>query len=296
MQVTGFRLQKEPDLFIICFDSNVQVVWMMPQKFPISVFIIARDEADRIGRAIASVSGRVDEIIVIDSGSEDNTVEVSEKLGAKVVYNEWQGYGRQKIFGQDLCRNDWILNLDADEELSPKLAETIKELFSKNKQEQYSAYKMRWKMLFMSDEKPPLFAPGSTFIRLYNRQYAGFRDSTIHDSVVVHKGDTGNLAGWGDGVVYHRCFRNLRHWVEKINAYSTMQAEDMARKGRKISRLRIIFEPPLTFLKAYFLRRYFLYGINGFIGSFLYSYARLLRLAKAREICQNKPLQGSISD
>ncbi len=91
----------------------------MTDRLPLSVFIIARDEADRIARPIESVIGWVDEVIVIDSGSTDETVAVAEQLGARVIRNDWPGYGPQKRFGEDQCRNDWLLNLDADEEVTP---------------------------------------------------------------------------------------------------------------------------------------------------------------------------------
>jgi len=88
---------------------------------PLSVFIIARDEADRIPAALASVQGWVDEIIVIDSGSLDATVAVSQLFGARTEYRAWTGYGEQKVYGESLCRNDWLLNIDADEAISPEL-------------------------------------------------------------------------------------------------------------------------------------------------------------------------------
>jgi len=86
---------------------------------PISVYIVAKNEADRIGRAVRSVVQWVDEVIVVDSGSEDATVLVASEAGARVLYHAWPGYGPQKRFGEDQCRNEWLLNLDADEEVSP---------------------------------------------------------------------------------------------------------------------------------------------------------------------------------
>ena len=90
----------------------------MTDKLPLSVFIIAVNEADRIALTINSVRDWADEVIVIDSGSTDDTVAVAESHGARVVFNEWNGYGPQKVFGETLCRNDWLLNLDADEEVT----------------------------------------------------------------------------------------------------------------------------------------------------------------------------------
>jgi glycosyltransferase involved in cell wall biosynthesis len=92
---------------------------------PVSVFIITRDEEERLHFAINSVKGWVDEVLVIDSGSTDKTCEIAEKLGAKVTYNEWKGYGQQKIFGENLCRNKWVLNIDADEEITDEVKNNI---------------------------------------------------------------------------------------------------------------------------------------------------------------------------
>lgn len=254
------------------------------KKYPISVFIIAKNEEERIGITIKSVSDWVDEIIVIDSGSQDKTVEIAQELGAKVVFNEWPGYGQQKIFGEALCHNDWVLNLDADEEISPPLKHHILKLFDDGTPD-CSAYRIYWKMLFRIEEQaPPPFAPGSSCIRLYNKQYAGFRDSAVHDSVVVHSGKTGKLKGF----IYHRCFKHLDQWTEKVNFYSSMQAKDLFTKGRNPSILRILGEPFFAFFKAYIIRRYFIYGVDGFVGSFIYAYARLIRLAKARELFYRK--------
>ena len=252
----------------------------MTKKKPISVFIIAKNEAKRIPLTISSVIDWVDEVIVIDSGSEDNTVEIAKQLGAKVIFNEWPGYGQQKIFGESLCKNDWLLNLDADEAISSKLKESICKLFEKGKPEK-SAYILKWKTLFRpEDSNPPLFAPGGSCIRLYNKNKAGFRDSTVHDSVVIKQGKTGTLKGY----ILHRSFENLEKWTGKIGFYTSQQAKDLFSKGRNPSSLRILFEPFFSFLKAYFLRRYFIYGVDGFIASFIYAYAKLIRLAKAREL------------
>jgi glycosyltransferase involved in cell wall biosynthesis len=83
-----------------------------------SCFIIAKNEARRIGEVIASVRDLADEVIVIDSGSTDGTQQIAQDLGARVIFNEWPGFGPQKRFGEDQCRNDWVLNLDGDEVLS----------------------------------------------------------------------------------------------------------------------------------------------------------------------------------
>ncbi len=88
---------------------------------PLSVFIIAKNEADRIGATIRAVRDLTDDVVVIDSGSTDGPKAVAEGLGARVIFNAWPGYGLQKRFGEEQCRHEWLLNIDADEELSPTL-------------------------------------------------------------------------------------------------------------------------------------------------------------------------------
>jgi glycosyltransferase involved in cell wall biosynthesis len=256
------------------------------KKLPISVFIIAKNEEERLPKAIASVIDWVDEVLVIDSGSVDKTISLAQNLGAKTVFNEWQGFGQQKIFGEKLCKNDWILNIDADEEISEKLKLEIIEVFENNKNQNFACFKMKWEMVFFTQKNPPLFAVGSNFIRLYNKQKAGFNDSSVHDSVILK--NPNDRVGVLKNIVYHRCFKSMHHWADKINYYTTLQAEDFYNKNRKVSCLRIIFEPIFSFFKAYFLRRYFFYGIDGFLGSLMYAYSKTLRLAKVREIYRIK--------
>lgn len=253
----------------------------MPRTYPISVFIIAKNEADRIPYAITSVRGWVDEVIVIDSGSTDDTVAISQALGARVETHPWEGYGPQKVFGESLCRNNWLLNIDADEAISQVLQGSIKALFDKG-EFPHKAYRLHIKIKPKFADMPGRFAPSNSPIRFYHKQYAGFKDSTIHDSVIF-KGPGAKKPGYLKGMVVHRCFRSFSHAVEKINFYSTMQAEDMLAKGRNPSGLRIVVEPFFAFLKAYFLRRYMFLGVSGFVESVIYSFARTLRLAKARE-------------
>jgi glycosyltransferase involved in cell wall biosynthesis len=255
-------------------------------KLPISAFIIAKNEADRIAKPILSVRDWVDELIVIDSGSTDNTVELSKSLGAATVYNEWKGYGPQKVYGQTICKHDWLLNLDADEEITPELRDEIIALF-KNGNPTYPAYWLRTKVLSRFDEKARPFAPGHDFIRLYNRQFAGYKDSTVHDNVIL-KPECHGKAGKLKGILLHRTFRSYKHALEKINGYSTMQAEDMFRRGRRPSTARIVCEPFFAFIKSYFIRKYCFLGLDGFIEAIIYVFVRTIRLAKARELWREK--------
>lgn len=258
----------------------------MITKLPLSVFIITMNEADRIERAIQSVIDWVDEVLVIDSGSTDDTIELSRRLGAQTLFNEWEGYGQQKIFGEDACRKDWILNIDADEQISAELKEEIIKVFQKGPPK-VAAFKMHWKLVLFDEKHPHRFAARKDFIRLYDRSRSGFRDSSVHDSVVVRDGELGEL----NGLVYHFSFRSADHMRTKLDAYGSMLAEDLFSKGRRPSRIRVMAEPAFAFMKCFFLRRYCLYGVVGVQLSLIFSQYRKARLVKARQLFETGVLR-----
>ena len=250
-------------------------------RLSVSVFIIARDEADRLPRALASVMAWADEVLVIDSGSNDATREVAARAGARVIEHAWQGYGAQKIFAESQCRNNWVLNIDADEEVDAELARGITELFASD-EPKHSAYHLAVQPVYSFQQQGHPWTITNHPLRLYRRDRAGFRDSPVHDAVIVRSGSTGDLPG----VLLHRWFRSLTHHVDKVNAYSSAQAEDYIARGRRPSALALLLVPPLAFLKSFFLRREFVNGVDGVVISYMYAFQRFIRLSKARERLQ----------
>jgi glycosyltransferase involved in cell wall biosynthesis len=244
-------------------------------KSLLSVFIITKNEEDRIKSAIDAVKEIADEILVIDSGSQDKTCEIACEAGAKVIFNKWQGYGQQKIFGEKSCKHDWILNIDADEEISPELAKEISELNLND----FSGFRIKIVNKFRFEKKPHKFAYYYNQLRLYNRNFAGFKDSSVHDSVTVKSGKIGQLKN----IIYHQSFRSYEHWIDKINSYSSMQAIDFIDKRKKPSNFKVILTPILAFFKAYFVRRYFIYGLDGIIYSKIFAFSRFAKIIKIRE-------------
>jgi glycosyltransferase involved in cell wall biosynthesis len=256
-------------------------------KLPISVFIIARNEADRIPLAIASVRNWVDEVHVIDSGSDDDTVKVAAALGVHTHFRTWTGYGPQKVYGESQCRNDWLLNIDADEEISPALHDEIVALFTTKPQ--HVAYTVPILPLYNFQATAHRWTAHHHPVRLYRKSCAGFKDSTVHDTVVVRDGTIGRL----HGVVNHRSFRSLTHHVDKVNFYSSAQAEDRFVKGRNPTLFELLLTPPLAFLKSFLLRREFVNGVDGVVVSYMYAFQRFIRLAKTRERFQIASKQQS---
>lgn len=250
----------------------------MTDKLPISVFIIAKNEADRIPLTIRSVRDWADEVIVIDSGSEDDTVKVAESLGARVVFNEWNGYGPQKVFGESLCRNDWLFNLDADEEVSSELAGEIQREFAQGPKA--DAYTVKFFPIYAHQRSASRWMVHKRAVRLYRRDAAGFKDHPVHDEIVVAGGSIRHFKE----PVMHRSWRSVSHHIDKINRYSDMQAEELHERGRKTNPLTMLAVFPLAFLKSYFLRRQLLNGIDGVTVSLVYAMHRYIRQAKLREL------------
>lgn len=255
----------------------------------LSVFIITKNEEDRIESVINAVKDVADEILVIDSGSSDKTCEIAMKAGAKVMFNEWKGYGAQKIFGENQCRNKWILNIDADEEVSKELSQEITELFAKNEYENSYGFRIKIVNKFplekKLEKKPKKLAYYYNQLRLYNKDFAGFKNSTVHDSVELKQKDEQKICQLKN-IIYHQSFRSFEHWIDKINSYSSMQASDSVAKGKSVSIIKIFFVPTFAFLKAYFVRRYFIYGFDGFIYSYLFAFSRFAKAIKIRELCK----------
>ncbi len=242
-----------------------------PPVIPVTCTLIAMNEADRIARAIESVRGLVDEVVVVDCGSTDGTQALCESLGARVVHNDWVGFGPQKRFAEDCARNDVILNLDADEWLTDALREEIRAILSAP-QMSAKTYKMRMTMVFPHDDAPRPFAHFHNYVRLYDRRVARFSNSLVHDEVPPTP-DAVQLRA----PAYHRSFRSLAALARKEISYFELQKQEK-RKSRAVLLARLPLEFPLQFLKYYLLRRYIFGGLYGFAAAMTTAFMRFLRL------------------
>lgn len=251
----------------------------------LSVFIIAKNEEGRIEDAIKSVRDFVAEVIVVDSGSTDKTQEVARELGATVVFNPWPGYGPQKVFGESLCKNKWVLNIDADERISVKLREELEELFaSPDLLEQHSGYWIPLVDIPNFVSTPSRFSPKKKYLRLYNKEKAQFSDSIVHDVVKIKEGKSSSLKN----LIIHYSYRDLEHAVQKINFYSSELARNAFAKGRRVNFLVIMLIGLISFWKNFIFRRFFLYGFDGYVYSKLYAFSRFIKYAKIREKYQKR--------
>lgn len=246
---------------------------------PLSIFIIAFNEADRIGRTIEAVLDLTDDLIVIDSGSTDGTREIAEKLGARVIINPWPGYGPQKRFAEVQCRHNWILNVDADEVVPPALAEEIRKLFAGDGPKA-DGYEINIAEVFPGEREPHRWGYTLAPVRLYRFDRGRYVDSTVHDRVHFTKPPRIERL---KGKIHHFSVRSLGDEIAKLNSYTEQQAEDLDLRGKTLNSWRILTEFPLSFLKAYIGRRHFVRGLYGISTATNYAYFRFLRLAKHME-------------
>jgi glycosyltransferase involved in cell wall biosynthesis len=247
---------------------------------PLSVIIITKNEAASIRRCIASVQW-ADEIIVVDSGSTDNTVEICRELGAKVtVTADWPGFGAQKNRALELTTQAWVLSLDADEWVTPELRDEIRAAI-KNPGA-ISTYRMPRLSSFCGTYLKHGGWWPDHIIRLFRKEQARFSDDLVHERVVV-KGEVATLKNH----LLHESFRDLDQVLAKMNAYSTAGARMMYARGRRASLFTALLRGGWAFLRAYILRAGFLDGGAGFIQAVAHAegtYYRYLKLAQLSKL------------
>jgi glycosyltransferase involved in cell wall biosynthesis len=241
-----------------------------------SIFIIALNEADRIGRTIEAVRSLSDDIILVDSGSTDGTQEIAKLAGARVIHNDWPGYGPQKRFAEMQCRHNWLFNIDADEFVTADLVDEIRGLMQQDR-ESFDGVEVPIAEMFPGEKAPHRFAYTLKPVRIYNRQRGRYAESIVHDRVAF---DQPPRIKRLKHIIHHVSVRSIGDQIDKLNAYSSMQVKDMAIRGKPVSTLRLFVEFPSAFFKAYVIRRHFLRGIYGFMTSMNFAFYRWLRIAK----------------
>jgi glycosyltransferase involved in cell wall biosynthesis len=247
---------------------------------PLSVAIITRNAASQLGHCLASVAF-AEEIVVVDSGSTDGTVELAARHGARVVRKEWLGFGAQKQFAVDAASHQWVLCVDADECLSPELREAIlEELKAPNG----FVYAMPRRNRFLGRWLKHGEGYPDWNVRLFHREHARWGNEPVHEKIVTR---SPVLRLRGD--LLHDSAETLEKYLDKQNRYTSLQAESLRAAGRRASAFQLVFSPTLRFIKFYLLRLGFLDGVPGLVhvaigcmNSFN-KYAKLKALERASE-------------
>lgn len=238
----------------------------------ISAAIIARDEADNIADAVKSVSF-ANQIVVADTGSSDNTVGIARKEGAEVYNINFEGFGFTKNKALEFCTGEWILFIDADERVSPELAENI--LKAINDRADCDGFLINRLTYFLG--KPvrhsgwfPDYLP-----RFFKKGKGRYSSNLVHEIMEVN-GSVKKI----DGLLLHYSYKSLDQYLDKLNEYSTLSAREMLARGKKFNLLDLIFRPPAVFFKMYISKAGFLDGFRGFLLAVLSSYHVFIKYAK----------------
>jgi glycosyltransferase involved in cell wall biosynthesis len=245
----------------------------------LTVTVITRNESANLDAALASVRW-ADEIVVVDSDSTDDTIAIARRHTDRVETRPWPSYSAQKNHAASIAAHDWILSLDADERVTPALADEIKTLLAAEparrgyRVPRISHYLGRW--IRGTDWYPDYQ------LRLYDRRAAEWNGRRVHESVQLKAGDPGRLTQ----DLLHYPYRDISDHLATIDRYTTLAAEQLNADGRTPSIAGVALHPPFAFFRNYVLRGGFRNGSAGLIVSALNSYYVFLKLAKARELAR----------
>ncbi|MGR9013358.1 MAG: glycosyltransferase family 2 protein [Gammaproteobacteria bacterium] len=241
----------------------------------LSVIIITKNEAEHISRCLASVSW-ADEIIVLDSGSVDNTVDICKAYTDKVFMTDWPGFGMQKQRALEKARGDWILSIDADEVVTSELRVEIEKAL---RQEHYKGYEIPRLSSYCGRQMRHGGWWPDYVLRLFRRDYGQFTDSVVHESIIV-QGHVGRL----QSPLLHDAFVSLDEVLHKVNSYSTLGAEMLFQRGVRSSLGKAVLKGLWTFIRTYWIKAGILDGRQGLMLSIsnaegaYYKYLKLLEL------------------
>ncbi len=245
-----------------------------------SVVLITHNAAAQLPECLASVAF-ADEVVVVDSGSDDGTAEIAARYGARVVAKDWLGFGRQKQFAVEQAAHDWVLCLDADERVSPELAASLVRALQEPAAAVYrmarcNRFLGRW---LRHGEGYPDWSP-----RLFDRRHARWSDDGVHEKV-LYAVSPGTL----EGDLLHESGEDLGRYLEKQNRYTALAAQELHRRGQRAGIAELAISPLLRFFKSYLLRLGFLDGLPGLVhisigcmNSFM-KYAKLIELRRVRD-------------
>ena len=248
----------------------------------ISAVIITLNEEGNIARCLDSLKNVADEIIILDSFSQDNTEKIARAYGVKFIKKAWEDFSRSKNFANEQATNDYILSVDADEALSDELVSAIMDLKKGEVLDGYvvnrrTSYCGKWirHCGWYPDKK----------LRLWNKKKGGW-EGAIHEHVQLLSG--AKIKGL-KGDLLHFAFNSISEHIETANRYSEIAAKDALMRGRKAGLIKdVILNPLAIFLRKYFLQLGFLDGYHGYVICRISAFANFLKYSKLRSMIKNR--------
>ena len=241
----------------------------------ISVVLITFNSEKTLQKVLEAVSW-ADEIVLVDSGSTDKTLEIAQQFKAKIVHRVFDGYGSQKNFATSQASHDWILSLDDDEVLTPELQQEIQLLNLQTTD--FQGFKIPRSLIFLGKLLRFSGEYKRLTLRLFNRKYGNWNAEYVHESVEV-QGKIGVLKNQ----ILHDSYRDLTDYFNKFNKYTSLGAKTLAERNQSASTFKIISRFPTTFLKIYLLKGSCLDGYAGFMWALLTAMTPVVKYAKLRE-------------
>jgi (heptosyl)LPS beta-1,4-glucosyltransferase len=248
---------------------------VVPSRATCSAVVITRNEAPRLGTCLASLAW-TDEIVVVDAESSDATVEIARQFTERVIVRPWPGFASQKNFATGHAQGDWILSVDADEEVSTDLRREILAVLAEWPPGGGFAGPRRnifWGRWIRHGGLYPDWQ-----VRLFQRGRGRFVERAVHESLEV-AGEVQRLGG----PLVHRSYESVTEFLERAHRYSSLAADDLIRGGARIGPAQLVLRPLARFLNMYLVHRGFLDGTPGFLLAALYAYYVFIRSAKVWE-------------
>lgn len=245
-------------------------------KPKISVIVITKNEELDIAQCLNSVKHLANEIVLVDSGSTDQTLEIAKKYTEKIFMNDWSGYGPQKQFALEKAKGPWILNIDADERVSSSLAMEIEQILSTDRNE--NGFEIPFRHYFLGKRLRFGGVQGETHLRLFRKDGASYGTHSIHEGIHV-PGLIGRTQGWID----HTSYRDLNEYTRKREEYTTLIARKKYANGERFHFWHH-FRLPFEFLMRYIFKLGFLDGIAGLTYARLSSVYVWMKYLKLRDI------------
>lgn len=240
----------------------------------LSVSIITKNEELNIRRCLESVKW-ADEIIVVDSGSTDTTLDICRSYNCRIIETEWLGFGPTKQVGVIEASNNWVLSIDADEAVGDELKEQILLSIQSGK-----SYAFNIKRISYYLRKRIQYSGWQTDypLRLFNKQYGNFNNANVHEAVVMNK-DYDTIFTI-QAPLYHYPYQSISSHINKINLYTQLGAEKLFNQGKKAHLTYALLSGLIKFLKMYFIKRGVLDGKEGFVLAVLSGFSSTLKYVK----------------
>jgi len=242
----------------------------------LSVGLIVNNEERILGKTLDAIKDLADEIIIIDSGSTDSTIEIAKSRGAKVFLEEWKGFGPQKNSVIEKCSGEWILLIDADEVVSPELKEKIKEIIEKNENKVYEIN--RCSVCFGKELKHGGWS-NQYATRLWKKGSVKVSDNLVHEEFLTELPKEKIKEK-----IYHYTYLTLSDYIARFDRYTTLGAEEYLKRGKKASFFNIVINPFFKFIRMYIFRLGFLDGLEGLIIAIFSGMYTMTKYFKLREL------------